>query len=130
MQINVIDTNSKEYGLAMMYLEKIFGQSIFDCHFYNESIQNNFYDKNVMNAAVELLNIRIRNRRSQCPQNILSLFNHWCEAKKVLNFEAIFLEKHKMNKDLQHIIFSGKIKIQSNILINKLFPNLESYYDI
>eukprot|EP01084_Bolivina_argentea_P055339 101469_1 len=117
----------------MMYLERIFSQSIFDCHFYNGLAQNSMSHKNVMSAAVQLLNARIYNHKLQCPNNIITLFNHWCDAQTVLNFEVMFWEKHKMSKDLQNIVFcetTNNVKIQQ--LTNKVFPNLVSYryYDI
>eukprot|EP01083_Nonionella_stella_P079973 219527_1 len=126
------DEDYTPYNHAMLYLEKLFTQTIFDQHHYN-TMNNALYLPQTRNIALRLVlhaTDEAAHPFTDLPNYIHTIFNHWCNHKRFITLETYATESQWMSRALKAFLIDPNKRTVITGNINKLFPHLISYRDV
>ena len=118
--------NYTKFVLAMLYLEKVLTQTMYDHTRYN-SINNKLYLPKVRALATQLVLHQLR--RAEDDQKmadadslvyIVPIFEHWCTERRFITLETFPWESRFMSGELKDLLSSVS-------KLRQLFPCLQSY---
>eukprot|EP01083_Nonionella_stella_P150959 481748_1 len=134
--------NLREYLPALIYLEKILQQTMFNVQFYNSAdLYTN--SKKTQKLLLKLIDIylddscdlfkhftaKLKPKQQRAIRYIVSLLSNWCKEREYVSFETLHLEYEYMIDKLRQF-FTEKLNQRFYIKrknIMNLLPNLKYY---
>eukprot|EP01084_Bolivina_argentea_P029069 53970_1 len=122
--------NCSIYSYAILYLEKILTQTMYDKDYYN-SMTNILYIPAVRSLAFRLIRHQLGvSEIEDIPLYVGRIFNRWCRQRSSISLETYTTESKFMSNEMKNFWVnpeSNRVKLETLLA---LFPKLQRYSDI